>query len=329
MGDVFMYKKELRWALDAVAEASRLCEAVRSGLNAPGTLSKDDKSPVTVADFGAQALVSWSLATHFPGSKLVGEEDAAVLRTAEGERICERVVAAVQQQRPELETSTILDSIDRGSHAGGSSGAFWTLDPIDGTKGFLRGDQYAVALALIVDGEVVLGVLGCPALEGDQGTGLLFSAVKGEGARMCSVRDLGAEGQILAVMEVDSVSQLPVCESVESGHTRHGAAAEIAERLGISVAPVRMDSQCKYAVLARGEAGLYLRLPTRPGYEEKIWDHAAGLVIVQEAGGRVTDVQGRALDFSKGRTLSANRGVVASTGAFHDEVIAAVQAVLA
>jgi 3'(2'), 5'-bisphosphate nucleotidase len=37
---------------------------------------------------------------------------------------------------------------------------FWTLDPIDGTKGFLRGEQYVVALALVVDGQVQIGVLG-------------------------------------------------------------------------------------------------------------------------------------------------------------------------
>lgn len=63
----------------------------------------------------------------------------------------------------------------------------WALDPIDGTKGFLRGDQYAVCLALIVDGTVKVGALGCPNLpvdpsqpEGEKG--ILLSAVCGQGA---------------------------------------------------------------------------------------------------------------------------------------------------
>lgn len=61
--------------------------------------------------------------------------------------------------------------------------------------------------------------------------------------------------------------------------------------------------------MSRGDAEIYLRLP-RPGkrYEEKIWDHAAGVVVVEEAGGRVTDVYGKPLDFSQGRTLKENTG---------------------
>jgi 3'(2'), 5'-bisphosphate nucleotidase len=68
-------------------------------------------------------------------------------------------------------------------------------------------------------------------------------------------------------------------------------------------------------------------MPTRADYREKIWDHAAGKIVVEEAGGRVTDVFGNALDFSKGRTLEDNRGVVATSGAIHEEVIAAVRKV--
>ena len=67
---------------------------------------------------------------------------------------------------PEKNTSDeILRLIDRGTHEPEKAmEKFWTLDPIDGTRGFLAGRQYAIALALIADGEVVLGVLGCPEL---------------------------------------------------------------------------------------------------------------------------------------------------------------------
>jgi 3'(2'), 5'-bisphosphate nucleotidase len=78
----------------------------------------------------------------------------------------------------------VLSSIDCGAHQGGAKGRFWTLDPIDGTKGFLRGEQFAVCLALIVDGQVQLGVLGCPNLgvEKNGSKGALYVAVKGQGA---------------------------------------------------------------------------------------------------------------------------------------------------
>ena len=89
-----------------------------------------------------------------------------------------------------------------------------------------------------------------------------------------------------------------------------------------------MDSQAKYGSIARGAGDLYLRLPVRKDYEEKIWDHAAGDVIVREAGGEVTDAEGRRLDFSMGRTLKRNKGVVAAPRGVHAQILEAVKEVL-
>ena len=80
--------------------------------------------------------------------------------------------------------------------------------------------------------------------------------------------------------------------------------------------------------IARGAGDLYLRLPVRADYQEKIWDHAAGDLIVREAGGHVTDVEGRRLDFSLGRTLKENKGVIAAPKAVHERVLDAVRSVL-
>ena len=68
-----------------------------------------------------------------------------------------------------------------------------------------------------------------------------------------------------------------------------------------------------------------VRFP-RAGYEECIWDHAAGSILVDEAGGRVTDASGAPLDFSLGRRLSGNQGLVVTNGVVHDAVLAAVRA---
>ena len=106
------------------------------------------------------------------------------------------------------------------------------------------------------------------------------------------------------------------------------AEKKLALKLGITEEPFRIDSQCKYAAVARGDATIYLRLPTIKGYQEKIWDHAAGVAVIEEAGGVVTDVYGKKLDFSKGRTLSENKGVIVSNGQFHDEVLVVVRDVL-
>jgi 3'(2'), 5'-bisphosphate nucleotidase len=130
------------------------------------------------------------------------------------------------------------------------------------------------------------------------------------------------------VDDVDDATAARFCESVEAAHSHQGDAARVAALLGITAAPLRMDSQCKYGTVARGEASIYLRLPRRAAYRERIWDHAAGSLIVHEAGGRVSDVHGRPLDFTCGRTLERNEGIVATNGRLHREVLAAVRRVL-
>ena len=136
------------------------------------------------------------------------------------------------------------------------------------------------------------------------------------------------EGQTCDGRICPDVSQARFCESVEAAHSSQDDTARVAARLRILQPPFRIDSQCKYAAVARGDASIYMRLPTRKDYEEKIWDHAAGMAVVQEAGGRVTDVAGRDLDFSLGRTLRSNQGVVVTNGHIHDQVIEAVREVL-
>ncbi len=97
--------------------------------------------------------------------------------------------------------------------------------------------------------------------------------------------------------------------------------ARIADKLAIVAEPARLDSQTKYAVVARGEAEAYLRLPRDNKYKEKIWDHAGGVLVVLEAGGRVTDINGKDLDFTQGYTLQNNLGVIVSNGLVHDDVL--------
>lgn len=326
-----MLDREIAVAVEAVKKSCALCSAVQKTLVTSETMAKKDRSPVTIADFGSQAIVNYVIAREFPGIPIVAEEDAAELRLPENEELRLRVVRQVKQVIEEMDEEAVLDSIDKGNHTGGASGRFWTLDPIDGTKGYLRGDQYAVALALIEDGDVILGVLGCPNLPGnsvesESDDGTIFAATSGAGSRYTLISS--EAWSPVSVSPVTSAAAAAFCESVESGHTSHGAAAQVAEKLGVTTPPVRIDSQCKYAVVARGEACIYLRLPTRPGYEEKIWDHAAGWIITTEAGGKVTDTTGADLDFSLGRTLSANKGVIGTNGPLHDQVITAVQSVL-
>ncbi len=338
------YEREQVVAIKAVNEAARLCRAVACQIS-PEVLAKKDKSPVTVADFGSQALICRTLADAFPEDPVIAEEDAIELRRPENVSILAQVLRHVRAVRSET-TGGASNTIDAErvcqwiDHGGGSrySERFWTLDPIDGTKGFLRGEQYAVALALVINGHVAVAALACPNLSAHAGLeqpstgpvgGAIFHAVRGQGA--FALAGAGS-GEIeptpvrLSVSRRDQPADARFCESVESGHSAQGDAAAVAARLQITAPPLRMDSQAKYAVVARGEADIYLRLPTRPDYREKIWDHAAGALIVAEAGGVVTDIAGRPLEFNHGRDLTANNGVVVTNGRLHTRVIEAVRA---
>ena len=311
-------------AIEALQLAARVCRNVQQDLIPHAPVEKPDRSPVTVADFASQAVVCRHLARAFPGDAIVGEESAQLLRSASGRTTLEHVVSHVRSVAGTASADDVLDWIDLGNSS--PTDRFWTLDPIDGTKGFLRREQYAIALALIENGRVVLGALACPELPVDAGfpqvRGILCHARRGQGACLRPL-DGDATDQPMRTGATVDLGEARFVESVESGHAHHEAHQQIATRLGIHAAPLRLDSQAKYAAVARGDASIYLRLPSprTPDYRECIWDHAAGACVVEEAGGTVTDATGQPLDFGCGAKLERNRGVVATSGPIHTTVI--------
>ncbi len=318
------YENELAIAQKAVIAAAKLCETVRQDM-VPEAMEKKDKSPVTVADYGSQAIICKALSESFPNDSVVGEEDAAELKSPEMSDRLQQVTQFVEGVIGNVVPEDVTRWIDHGN--GTTATRFWTLDPIDGTKGFLRGDQYAIALALIEDGDLKVGILGCPALDLGHGTtGLLFTAVRGEGTYMQPIE--GGEVKQVQVVQPGDDERLRFVESVEASHGNQSEQEAVAKAVGITQESVRMDSQAKYGAVAAGEAALYLRLPSPkyPDYREKIWDHAAGAIVVEEAGGKVTDMYGKPLDFYTAAKMNDNRGVVVSNGIIHDDVMSALKA---
>lgn len=321
---------EVKFAIEAVRKAAHLVKTVQTE-TAADALTKGDKSPVTVADFASQALVSRMLMSQFPDAVLVGEEASDALREEGAKHLLEAVTSYTARFVPECTPDTVCEWIDRG--AADATNRFWTLDPIDGTKGFIRGDQYAVAFALIEDGEVQIGVLGCPNLTNGTksepgGAGTLMVAVKGQGTWLTDLVEAEEKDwQRVQVSTRANPSEARLMRSFESGHTDVSKIDEIASALGVDVDPVRMDSQAKYAVLAAGGGEVILRLlsPKRLDYKEKIWDQAAGSLVLTEAGGRISDLDGKPLDFTQGRMLLNNRGVLATNGLLHDAALKALK----
>jgi HAL2 family 3'(2'),5'-bisphosphate nucleotidase len=323
-------------AREATLLAAAVCRQVQQQLEAVRAIAKDDRSPVTVADFASQALVAATLADRLGpdlgGAPLVAEENAAFLRLPENAPYRQALLDAVQAVRRDLDATRVLDLIDRGDE-GATTTRFWTLDPIDGTLGFLRGQQYAIALALVDRGSPTLGVLACPNLprshdasvDAADPVGALYVAVTGSG-----LEEYPCSGQIreparrIRPPPLGSNAPIRACASVEKTHSHRGDTDRLLQHLGASQQVLRLDSQAKYAVVARGQADAYLRLPTRKDYVERIWDHAAGSLIATEGGCVVSDVHGRQLDFSQGRGLERNRGVVVARAGAHERIVRAI-----
>ncbi|XP_010268876.1 PREDICTED: putative PAP-specific phosphatase, mitochondrial isoform X2 [Nelumbo nucifera] len=361
-----MYHRELQAAVDVVERACRLCSDVQKSLfSSDGRIfEKSDKTPVTVADFGVQALVSLELSRLFPDIPLVAEEDSAFLRSSSS-FLLDSVVSAVTDKtsagdKP-LTSNDVMQAIDRGGKSafvfGVKPETYWVLDPIDGTRGFLKGSQalYVVGLALVVAGNIVLGVMGCPNWQGDTSNQLIAegqedkSNLPGLGAIMVAHVGCGTWMRSLSHISDSMVK-------VHTGWVRcfvdlcclvHAARfcipdSQTWESLPLSVSfssttncdsikdgqvlllPTCCGSLCKYLMVASGRASVFI-LRAKPQTVIKAWDHAVGMICVHEAGGQVTDWKGSQLDLAadqvERRAIFPSGGVLVTNGNLHNQIL--------
>lgn len=317
----------LQRAIAAVRDACVVTRNVQGRLEELQALKKADRSPVTIADYAAQAVVARALRDHDARCVLVAEESTEMLRAPEQAGLRQELLRTLQPLWPEVTAEEMLAAIDFSGEP--CAEGFWTLDPIDGTKGFLRRGQYAVSLAYVSDGQVQLGVLGCPNLSADfkrpfddpDPAGLIFYATRGDG---CWSLAATADAAAARVTHAPAEGKLRICESAESGHSDQSASIRATAALG-GAEIYRLDSQAKYAVVARGQADAYLRIPRGTQYSECIWDHAAGMLVATEAGARVSDIAGKPLDFSAGSKLTRNQGVICAAESWHPRLIEALR----
>lgn len=370
------YSKELKVVIGAVQSAAALSAHILASAqqhdaggsaSSPsredmGVVAKDDLSPVTVADFAIQALLTCTIHHAFPEDKFVGEESADALRASPA--LLARVWDALQHTKQERSQSGDGDDDDEdaavkfpetrdqmcemidwcGAGHPGRGGRIWVFDPIDGTENFVRGLVYAINAALLDDGRQVLAVVGCPNMSADVsypagdasldagGEGCIVLAARGAGAFVRKLR--GGEDVPCTRLTHHADGGARATSSLRSCSARNTSGlgdvhAEVARRLGVEWPGSNLlPWVIRWVLLALGVGDATWWVYKERSRLAKIWDHAGAMLLFEEVGGKVTDVDGRDIDLTVNRKMTANYGIVAAPADLHAKVLATVQEVL-
>lgn len=242
-------------ALKAVKEAEKIIlEGLRRGVQSE---LKADLTPVTAADRGAEECIKQIISKEFPNHTFFGEE---------GEK----------------------------TDLSGHKGYTWIIDPIDGTKSYIRGNPlFGTQLALMHDGELALGVSNVPLMNE------LLYAEKGGGAYL--------NGKRVNVSKIGTVEDSYMSHGSLKYFIRRGSINQLLD-LSQRVKLARGIGDCwGYHLVAEGKVEIMAEA------DIKLWDIAAAVVIIEEAGGKVTELDGKPISPS-------TSSVLASNGAVHDEL---------
>ncbi|MCU0513692.1 MAG: hypothetical protein MUE40_14125 [Anaerolineae bacterium] len=315
----------------AVRQALLLCREVQhSALRGMDKTSARASEPVTLADYGAQAIIGRALATHYPDDAVLAEESGAQfldLVAPEQRAIILSLLMKVLDEP--VREQDILRWLDHGR--GRSAARTWTVDPVDGTKGFLALRHYAVGVGLLTDGQPTGAVIGCPAygdgISGNDEEGLLFDVEDGQ-ARAWPLFGPGAPA-VLRASGHTAPDAVTLVQSFEEKHGNKARKARIYALAGYANAALyELDSMEKYALIAAGRADVCLHTP-RGTSTFNVWDHAPGIALVQAAGGCVTGLDGAPLDCAQGAVIPCRGIVITSGAALHERILAAVAQVYA
>lgn len=365
------YRRELEIIFGALHVAAKLSQQIIHK-DDKGIINKPDLSPVTIADFAIQSLLTATVKAAFPGDAVVGEEDASQLRSdlLLLELVYEHVRGVTGYGEPDdgvngrshLPPGVIVPNsreqmcnfIDEcGAGKPSKMGRTWIFDPIDGTKTYVRGELYAINVALLVDGKQVMGVVGCPNMSMDaraplnnadiHPTGCIVYAVRGYGAFVRALTDTTTEGNGAVSAQGRSLSAIREANSKDLtlGDVRFVTCASIVDS-GIKGFHEALAAQfgvpypgcdllpwvLRWTGLAMGLGNTTVWVYNKRNRWGKIWDHAGAMLLFEESGGRITDIHGKDIDLLAGRKMTSNCGFVAAPAGLHAQVLDVVRSLL-
>lgn len=292
--------KEISLAVNLVRKASEITEWFKN--KGVETYLKKDRSPATVADYSSQIYILNRLREEFPEDQVIAEESETGLID---DHSCNQINECFTQ----LDIANITDFKNLLNYRGQRSSRQWTIDPIDGTKGFMKGLKYAIGIGLMVNSDTKICVISVPEYKKN---GLaIFVAEQGQGAKASYE---GKDFETIHVSDQNNLKKARLCQSL---HYDLPWVTQFADKLGIEKR-IKMDSMAKFCLVADGSYDLYLK-PIM-GFRAFTWDYGPGDLLVREAGGKVTDLDEERLTFEGEKCILKAPGIITSNGALHDEV---------
>ena len=295
------YYMELKAAIEIVNTASKITEWFRQvGFQ---SYQKEDDSPVTIADYATQIFIINKIMEQFPSDQIIAEEDDNSFLNHDARKSISSC----------YETLNIGENIDIGKSLMKKdkySERQWTVDPIDGTKGYQKGLSYAIGIGFMIKSNPKICTISVPNYK--KFGKAIFIAEKDNGSKIAINN---SEFISLSVSNQSYLKQAKMCHSL---HYDEPWVMDFAARAEITNF-VQIDSMAKFCMIADGTADLYIKPMNKS--RSFAWDFLPGTLLVQEAGGTVSDLQGNRIEFNDDKCMVSAPGLIASNSIIHDEIL--------
>ena len=296
-----LYEIELKTAVDLARNATQITEWFK--LKGFKSYYKDDKTPVTIADFASQIYIISELKDLFPNDEIIAEEENSPF-------VDDKAKNLIKECLSELNLGDLRSIKENIGYRGTSSKRQWTIDPIDGTMGFQKGLSYAVGIGFMINSVPMVCAIAVPNYRGEQLA--IFSAKRGHGAEVSFRKGVSTS---INVSQKTKFKDFTFCHSL---HYDKPWVVKFARKIGIKNF-VQIDSMAKFCMIADGSADLFIK--PLDIYHSFSWDFLPGDLIVREAGGQISDLNGESLKFIKEKFLWTLPGIVSSNGILQNEIL--------
>ena len=297
------YNRELKFAIDIVRKASIITEWFRKKGIESFSFKKSDQSPVTLADFASQIYLISQLREYFQDDQIIAEEENIEFINQKAENL-------IKQCFEELNIIDLEILKENIRYHGKSSVRQWTIDPIDGTIGYQKGLSYAIGVGFMIESNPKICAIAVPNY--NEKALAIFSAEKNQGAQVLYNKNVFKP---IKVNHNEDIHNIRLCHSL---HYDQSWVLNFAQDIGIRNF-IQIDSMAKFCMVADGTADLYLK-PLDPEHSFT-WDFLPGDLLVREAGGSVTDLNGDRLKFKERKCLWTKPGIIASNTRLQKKII--------